>query len=144
MGFLRVRKYKGSFTVEAVFVMPICIAVLFGILYLSMYCHDYVVMYSLGQNYLEMVTENGKKADLEKEASKCESYIQKQLLICDNIHVSFQKKWMSMEGEIQYKGKTRIPFLEPLLQNIKEGQISLYYGDIHRARRMWNGEENEN
>lgn len=130
------RNIKASMTVEAVFVVPIVLWVIFALIYLTFYLHDLVrleevVEAGLRQGnflslqrseldgnavYYENINETGKwgywKLSYETEEEKIKQYLEEELqrrfLFLTKKNVSCEINGFSVEIQIKMKGKAMI------------------------------------
>ncbi len=135
---------RGSFTVEATFVVSLCIWIVLLICYIAMYAHDCTAMYSLGKHYLEEAFENGKVPSEEHASEKLQKYLQKHVMICKVRDVAVEKKLLSVEAKFTYEAKVSVPFIRHLLTGESGKSMTLTRGDFSPAQRMWDKEMFEN
>ncbi len=134
------RLNRGSFTVEATFVVTISIWVVLMVCYLALYAHDETAMYSLGHNYLEMAFENGASPSEAEAANELQQYLQKHMLIGRIYEVSVEKKWFSMEAVFRYETTISVPFIRKLLTGEKGVTMIVSRENFRPAERMWDRE----
>lgn len=119
-------KVKGSFTLEATFVVTIILWIVFSLCYLSLLSHDQVVLYSSGQKCL--------RENYPEEQSR--EVMQKQLFILKINKVvckeNVLKKKMTVTAEIVMTA----PFLSKQTEYRDEMEIENWTC----SKRMWDAE----
>lgn len=94
-------KKAGYFTVEAVFIVMICIETIFAICYGGLYVHDQVVLESVSSQESERWIAEGKKAP-KKEMENIHQLLNKKLFIMKIQQVSLTSRLASVKISIRY------------------------------------------
>ncbi len=135
---------RGSFTVEATFVVTISMWIVLMVCYIAMYAHDEVALYSLSHNYLEMTFENEADPQEDRVAQGLSQYLQRHLVIGRVRDVSVKNKLLSVEAEFTYEVSVSVAFIKKMMTG-KEGiTLKMSREKFEPAKRMWDCEIIEN
>lgn len=131
-------KVRGSYTVEAVFIVTICVWVLMAILYCGLYIHDRIVLSSTVNEETAAWLASGdmSEAQWKKEMREC---LERKLFLFTICDVSDKTGWNTKTVTVRYS----IPVTEALLKHIlSENKVQPSYEtkreDIEPARYKWN------
>ena len=144
MGIMDKDMSRGSFTVEATFVVMISIWIVLIVCYVSMYAHDEATLYSIGKNYMEISSENGSISREEQVAEGMRKYLQKHVLIGQIKNVSIEKRLLYVQAEFEYEAKVRMPFVKRLLTGTDGKKVVLTHERYSPTEQMWDYEMLEN
>ena len=99
-------KVKGSFTLEATFVVTIILWIVFSLCYLSLLSHDQVVLYSGGQKCLrENYREEQSREVIQKQLFilKINKVVCKENVLKKKMTVTEFEQWSRMASELRDK-----------------------------------------
>lgn len=148
------KEWKGSITVEAVFVVPIIIVVLISLIYMSFYMHDVCVIKSISDEILWDLThvkESGLGAHRSKEDKQeydtlfwlswsetdekaiehiVESSISQKLFLFSYESCVINANFKSIESKIIARKNNRLPFIQVFIPSIQVTITS--YSALHQ------------
>lgn len=137
---LRLNRRRASFTVEAVFVVSIVVWIVASICYLSVFTHDQAVLFSLTQNYVEQMAENGNEFTEGQLEAGLIPYISSHMRLCRIDHISVKKKLMSVNVDIEYTAGVQFPFARKLLLTGYSRRTRICHEVLFAPYRMWSME----
>ncbi len=138
------KKTGGYYTVEATFVMTICIVVLMAVLYTGLYVHDRMIMETVTHRVTSAwihMTEQ-KKWDESKFREKLTSELEKKLFILPVHGVSVSGELTSKKVCVRYSVPISIGFLKRIWggsTGTREETVSI--PDIWPAKWKWDADE---
>lgn len=135
---LKVR--KASFTVEAVLVVTIVVWIVAAICYLSVYSHDEVALYTLTQNFLELVAENGNELKESEVQIGLRKYLEEHLILSRTRRVDVEEKPQFVQAYIEYYADVKFPFARILLSAVRGKQICISHEKLFAPDYMWDYE----
>ncbi|MFG6395649.1 MAG: pilus assembly protein [Lachnospiraceae bacterium] len=132
----KVFKMKGSYTIEAVFVVPVVLGLVFAMIYVIYYLHDRAVIYSNMQQEVISVAEGRKEY---KNNTRWQQDIQKNLWIFNIISGSISKGRLYIESDIKAECSLDIPVIRYFINNkqeicIEDKYLAMHPGFIIRAK----------
>lgn len=132
----KVFKMKGSYTIEAVFVVPMVLGLVFAMIYVIYYLHDRAVVYSNMQQEIISVAEGRKKYQNNTE---WQQDIQKNLWIFNIVSGSISKNKLYIESDIKAECNLDIPVIRYFINNkqelyIEDKYLAMSPGFIIRAK----------
>lgn len=122
---------------EAVFVMSIVVWILVSVCYLALYSHDRAVLYSLGQNYLEMSVENGADTTAGEIRDGMKGYLQKYMLITRVDSVRVTRGIRTVKAEVAFCPEIQLSMTRELLGGSSGGHCSISHEVIVPSHEMW-------
>lgn len=136
-------RIKGVYTVEAVFIMSICVWVMMALCYGGMYVHDKVVLESVSNgetaawlSSMESKEESQWKKDLKQE-------LDKKLFLFQIRSVKVTSGWKEKKVQIRYRVPVSWKLLKKIfMENRSEAVYETSRENITPAKSMWEGEEN--
>lgn len=103
---------KGSYTLEAAFVVPIILGILFSMMYFAMYEHDKMILQG---NVLDYLHQNAwEEGDLPND-NQWKNEINKHLWMGEIYRGTIKKQLWSLEGSGEISMEWKIPVLELFL-----------------------------
>lgn len=132
--------YGAYFTVEATFVVTISIWIILGIVYLSLFTHDYCVIYSITENTLSEMTNNGKKYEKSKIEGEIRNKLGSKMMITQVDHVWVEEKLRAIKVEVGYAMNVKLPFVRELVEKIRDTKMEVERHVICPAKDRWNSE----
>lgn len=92
-----------SYTVEAVFVISICIWVLLALFYGSFYIHDRIILGSVTNEWTAARFQKAESAVTEEWKREVKEKLEKQLFLMKINRVTAKKKVASIEVQVYYR-----------------------------------------
>ncbi len=123
---------QGSFTVEASFVVPILLGILFVILYLLFLFHDRVVIKENGCEALYSMVEG----TLPKNRDSMKEKVQDGLWLVQLKKVKVSKKHNAVKGTVVAQAKWDIPVMTFFLNELQEISWSQEVSCVHPEEVM--------
>ncbi len=125
-------KRKGSYTVEAVFVMTISVFVILALCYAAMFMHDKAAVLSAGHYILEPEPE---KKQSKKEL---EEILEGKLFLIRINHTAYKDQIFSRKITVHYSLSLSVPLLKrALLGDDGTAQITVEQGKTDPVVLMW-------
>lgn len=146
------KRFCGSYTVEAVFVMPIILFLLFGIIYVAFYLHDEVILQTVVSKYLQRIQDDmiaSKHADeetLEKETMQLFLQEGKEWLCITSVS-STDMEYGVLKVDLSFLQKQKIHLPLPGILSSEEKKRSfhsLIYDPAENLRCLGGVLKNEN
>lgn len=129
---------KGSFTVEAVFVVSICIWVLVALCYGGMYVHDRAVMAS----DVNGIINRGLIQREDPDKGKVKEIINEHLYLLKVRQVTKKKYLTWYKVTAEYEVPVSFPLLKKIwLGNKQTGTYETEKEQVEYARIKWDGED---
>ena len=129
---------KASFTVEAVFVMPILLGIAFMLMYVMFILHDRVVLHG---NFLYALC---RVAEDKEEQKNCEGMISKSLWSAKIESVRIERKSDKVCGEVHGKLVLKIPVMSFFIKEIQNIACTGEYYYIQPEQTItWKGGNEE-
>ncbi len=125
---------------EAVFVMSIVVWILVSVCYLALYSHDRAVLYSLGQNYLELSVENGADVTAGGIRDGMKQYLQRYMLITRVDSVRVTREIRTVKAEVVFYPEIRLSMTRKLLGGSAGVRCSISHEVIFPPHEMWDHE----
>lgn len=113
-----VPELPAGYTVEAVFVLPILLGIIFTIMYVMFYLHDDVV---LRGNMSALFCEIAEDKKIEKEDYR--NYLSRGLWLMKPLKIEIKKKKSKISGKLVYRTEVKIPVIKMFMQ--EKQQISI-------------------
>lgn len=111
---------KGSYTVEAAFIVPLILGLLFTIMYMVFFWHDKVMLQSNLQNVLYLLNE--QQISCKKE--EYDTYLEEYLWILEITNMEVSENTMAFRGEIYAETEVTIPVVSVFLSELPKVHIS--------------------
>lgn len=129
----------GYFTVEATFVMTICIWVIMALLYSGLYLHDRIVVRSELSGTLEKSFRDGKKIFTTEGKADVEKTMEKKLFLMQIKKIHFEKGMFTAEGALTYELPISLEKLKNIFMKDKESATITVKRDwLHPSQYKWN------
>ena len=109
---------KGSYTVEAVFIVPVLLGIAFMLMYLILLFHDQMLLQGKFNDTMFCILE---KTTSSEEISKQD--FNKNLLVVQVEHVRFSTSLGILQGEVSGKSSWDIPVLKIFMNHLQKIQI---------------------
>lgn len=131
----KIFKMKGSYTIEAVFIVPMVLGLVFAMIYIIYYLHDRSVAYSNMQQSVINVSAGRKKY---KNNIEWQQDIQKNLWIFNIVSGSISKGRLYIESDIKAEYSLNLPVINYFINNkqeirLKDKYLAISPGFIIRA-----------
>lgn len=134
-------RVKGIYTVEAVFVMSICIWILVGICYGGMYVHDRMILASVTNGETAAWLSRTDSAETKKWCEDLKKVLDKKMFLIRIRGVKANSVLSGKKVQIHYVLPVSWSFLKKILT---QGKAELAYEtvreDIVPAKYMWDRE----
>lgn len=134
-------RVKGVYTVEAVFVMSICIWILVGICYGGMYVHDRMILASVTNGETAAWLSRTDSAETKKWCEDLKKVLDKKMFLIRIRGVKANSVLSGKKVQIHYVLPVSWSFLKKILT---QGKTELAYEtvreDIVPAKYMWDRE----
>lgn len=114
--------WDGSYTVEAAFIVPVVLGILYGWLFQLFYLHDQVVMNGMLQEMVVLCQE--KKECGQQEVDEWKEKLQEALWIAQVDGFQFQKNSVCTKGKVSASAVWKIPIMQPFLGNCFRSSVS--------------------
>lgn len=109
---------KGSYTVEAAFIVPILLGIAFMLMYLILLFHDRMLLQGKFNEMMSCVMDKSISAeDISKQD------FNKDLLVVQVDYVSFSTSLGILQGEVSGKSSWDIPVLKIFMNHLQKIQI---------------------
>lgn len=108
--------YRGSFTVEASFVVPILLGILFVILYLLFLFHDRILVQENGCEALYSMAEGALPASRDSMRAK----VEEGLWVLQVKKVKVSKTHKAIRGTVEAQARWNIPIMTFFLNGLQE------------------------
>lgn len=122
------KKLKGSFAIEAAFVVPIVLGIIFAMIYILYYLHDKNVVYANMQKAVISVAE-GKKD--YKNNSEWQEDMQNNLWIFEVTSGSISKDMLYINSDVGIECDLSIPVISYFLGSKQQIKLEDKYLTIH-------------
>lgn len=125
---------RGSYSVEAAFIVPIIFGILFAMLYLLFFLHDKAVLYGNINRELIFVSEG---ESVYVSDNKWQDKIQENLWI---LHVSggeISDKKLYVTGDAVAQSEWRIPIMQKFINNKLKLTIKVKHNNILPGEMLW-------
>lgn len=122
------KKLKGSFAIEAAFVVPIVLGIIFAMIYMLYYLHDKNVVYANMQKAVISVAE-GKKD--YKNNSEWQEDMQNNLWIFEVTSGSISKDMLYINSDVGIECDLSIPVISYFLGSKQQIKLEDKYLTIH-------------
>ncbi len=122
------KKLKGSFAIEAAFVVPIVLGIIFAMIYILYYLHDKNVVYANMQKAVISVAE-GKKD--YKNNSEWQEDMQNNLWIFEVTSGSISKDMLYINSDVAIECDLSIPVISYFLGSKQQIKLEDKYLTIH-------------
>lgn len=109
---------KGSYTVEAAFIVPVLLGIAFMLMYLILLFHDQMLLQGKFNDTIFCILE---KTTSSEEISKQD--FNKNLLVVQVEHVRFSTSLGTLQGEVSANAVWDIPVLKIFMQHMQKIQI---------------------
>lgn len=109
---------KGSYTVEAAFIVPVLLGIAFMLMYLILLFHDQMLLQGKFNDTIFCILE---KTTSSEEISKQD--FNKNLLVVQVEHVRFSTSLGTLHGEVSANAVWDIPVLKIFMQHMQKIQI---------------------
>lgn len=126
--FYKAFRMKGSYTMEAVFVIPIILGLIFAMIYVMFYLHDKAVIYCNQQQAVVHVAE-GKKEYKDNEEWKQD--MQDGLWIFQTVSGSINKDKLYIKSEVTAECVMNIPVIGYFIDSKQEIKTEDKYLAVH-------------
>lgn len=129
----RIILQKGSYTVEAAFIVPVILGIIFAMLYLMFFFHDKVVLRGNMEDIAVMIMEtDGTKemAPLQSDEEKIE-YLQRNMWLLSVTNAEIKKKGEFVCASIKAEREWKIPVMQLFLQEKNEVSVTAKYRVTH-------------
>lgn len=94
---------KAYYTVEATFVVSICVWLLFALIYGGFYIHDRVILGSVTNEMVSSRFQNGRKSVTEKWEKKVKNELERQLFLMQIEDVKGEKCLLRVKMQVRYR-----------------------------------------
>lgn len=94
---------KAYYTVEATFVVSICVWLLFAFIYGGFYIHDRVILGSATNEMVSSRFQNGRKSVTEKWEKKVKDELERQLFLMQIEDVKGDKGLLHVKMQVRYR-----------------------------------------
>lgn len=94
---------KAYYTVEATFVVSICVWLLFALIYGGFYIHDRVILGSVTNEMVSSRFQNGRKSVTEKWEKKVKNELERQLFLMQIEDVKGEKGLLRVKMQVRYR-----------------------------------------
>ena len=132
---------RGSYTVEAVFIMTICVWIFMGIFYCGFYVHDRIILSSVTNESTAMWLNSAENISEKKWKQELLSELEEKLFLIQINEISSQKGIGSKKVKIRYSLPISWIFLRRILMG---GENSSVYQttreNIEPAESMWDAQ----
>lgn len=118
------KRWRGSYTVEAAFIMPILLGILFTILYVSMIFHDKTLLQA-EWNRLVILSANG---DVDIKTYDYKKTISKNLWIMEVESADIEKGVVWYRGKVTARATVSVPVLSYFINGAQKAVIEETYG----------------
>lgn len=109
---------KGSYTVEAAFIVPILLGIAFMLMYLILLFHDQMLLQGKFNDTMFCILERTTSSeDISKQD------FNKNLLVVQVEHVRFSSSLETLQGEVSANASWDIPVLRIFMQHLQKIQI---------------------
>lgn len=134
-------KIRGVYTIEAVFVVSICIWVLIAVCYGGMYVHDRVVLETVTNEELAARLSGPDRKEEKKWCGELKDKLQKKLFLFRILGVKEKSGMQSKKTEVRYSIPVSWNFLKKIFMGGKtELCFETVREDITPANYMWDSE----
>ncbi len=123
-----VTRMKGSYTVEAAFVIPVILGLIFAMIYVIFYLHDKTVVYCNMQQAVVHVAEGKKEY---KDNKEWQHDIQKNLWIFRVVSGAVNKDKLYIKSEAAAECSLNIPVVNYFIDSKQEIRAEDKYLAIH-------------
>lgn len=117
---------RGSYTVEAAFIIPIIIGLSFVIMYVLFIFHDMVILQANLDNVIFLIAEEQISC---KEADYNDNF-KKSLWFMELGEIKMSENAMSVSGEITAKARVEIPVLSFFMDESQKFTLSESYSKV--------------
>ncbi len=117
---MKVSMKNANYTVEAVFVISICIWVLFALMYGSFYIHDHVILASLTREKIAEHYERGREQVTAKWESEIKKDLGKHLFLMRIEKVKAKKMPTEIELQVEYDLPVSVSGIKALFSKNKK------------------------
>lgn len=114
--------WDGSYTVEAAFIVPVVLGILYGWMFQLFYLHDQVVMDGMLQEIVVLRQE--MKECGEQEMNDWKEKLQEALWIAQVDGFQLQKDSLCVKGKISASAVWRIPVMQQFLGNHFQSSVT--------------------
>lgn len=125
---MRYCKMKGSYAIEAAFVVPVILGLIFAMIYILYYFHDKNVVYSNMQKAVVSVAESRKEYTSDKE---WQQDMQDSLWMFKIKSGSISKNELYIKSDVLVECHLDIPVLNYFLNSTQQIEISDKYLVMH-------------
>lgn len=112
---------KAYYTVEATFVVSICVWVLFALVYGGFYIHDRVLLGSLTNEMTSSRFQNGRESVTEKWELQVKSELERQLFLMQIQEVKGKKGLLTVQIQVRYRLPISLNKIKKILSGGSEG-----------------------
>lgn len=131
-------KCRGSYTVEATFIVTISLFVIMSVCYAAMFVHDKAAVLSCGRYQAEYHLQDGKVPGKELLESDIQRSLQGKLFIIHIQSVTVKKQVLQYKITINYTLSLSVPVLKQILLGSRESKaFILEHGYFRPSLAMW-------
>lgn len=127
-GLVKTFRMKGSYVVEAAFVVPVVLGIIFAMIYVLYYLHDKTVVYSNMQQAVVNVAEGRKEY---KNNEEWQQDMQENLWIFNVVSGGISKNKLYIQSDVTAECNLDIPVIKYFINNKQEISAQDKYLAVH-------------